>query len=103
MWYKYIIPRRIEFLGANPFRWFNLVLLSYPKKLKWEKEKPGSHDFRALIPLTEYQYIIGPCEQTNSWFCLGPDFNAYRPSINEAAKACEQHYARKILKLQGLQ
>lgn len=103
MWYKYIIPRRIEFLGANPFRWFNLVVFPYPTRLVWRKEKPGLRNFYALIPLTESRYFIGPSEYGNTWVCVGPDLHTYRASVGEAAKACEQHYARRLLKLEGLQ
>lgn len=106
MWYKYIIPRKVAFLNATPYRWFNFILFPYPRKLEWKRERTGLQNFYANLPMGEVhqQYLIGPSEHDSRIWCyVGPNLKlGYRASMDEAAKVCEQHYVRHVLKLNGL-
>lgn len=104
MWYEYLYPRKIYFLGQWVWRWFNLVFLTYPKNLVWEPETDGkSGNFVAFILSQPVPYVIGPSEDGKRYSFYGPGLSAgYRMTLDAAASACEQHYQRIALGIHGI-
>lgn len=103
MWYKYIIPRKVYFLGKPVWRWCNHMFISYPKELVWENEMDGkSKNFVAFVMGQSIPYAVEPDGKNGYAFC-GPGLPCgYRRTLDEAARACEQHYQRHFLKIDGI-
>lgn len=102
MWYKYIIPRKVYFLGKPAWRWCNHILIPYPKQLVWENgmdEK--SKNFVAFVMGQDTPYAVKHNDK-NGYVFSGPGLCGYRRTLGEAARACEQHYQRNFLKIDGI-
>ena len=108
MWYKYIIPRRVFFLNTRPYRWLNFLLFKYPRDLEWKLEcikGTTTGNFVADVSFVEIPYVVSgyPRSGDNQYGYYGPACSmSYRPSIKEAKEACETHYKRNHLGLQGI-
>lgn len=103
MWYKYLIPRKVVFLGRNYWRWFNLLIVAYPKNLVWEVESKGNCNFCAYVLGKETPYVIAPSEDGQRYSFYGPGLPVgYRPTLETAALACSNHYRRNILAEDGI-
>ena len=84
-------------IALNLFKW---VLVPMPKKLEWKYEENGNY-YYAEMPLTYKRYSI---KKVGDLFHYKMPLSgySYRSSFDEAVKACQQHYCRNMLKLNGI-
>ncbi len=104
MWYEYIFPRKIYFLGVFMWRWFNLIFMCYPKNLIWEPEFDGTTgNYVAFVLGQTVPYVVGPAEHGKGYCFYGPGLSfGYRMTIDAVRAACERHYQRVALGINGV-
>jgi hypothetical protein len=104
MWYEYLYPRKVYFLGQFMWRWFNIIFMVYPKNLVWEPEFDGrSGNWVAFVLGKEVPYVVGPAPDGKQYSFYGPGLSSgYRMTMDAARAACERHYQRNALGINGI-
>lgn len=94
MWYKYLVPRRVNLVGLKGWRWLNVVFYNVSSHaLQWKNT--GNNSFSSKVPFSESTYEIGPSEH-GGWVACGNGMKiTYRRNMDEAAATCNRHFLMK--------